>query len=96
MSLVTPWLQNDFGRFSLIHGDYRLDNMLFHPDGKQIWVVDWQTLGVGLPARDLSYFAATSLEPDVRARVERDLVGDYHSALLTARRDGVRPRIMLG
>ena len=83
MSLVTPWLQNDFGRFSLIHGDYRLDNMLFHPDGKQIWVVDWQTLGVGLPARDLSYFAATSLEPDVRARVERDLVGDYHSALLT-------------
>ena len=42
MSLVTPWLQNDFGRFSLIHGDYRLDNMLFHPDGKQIWVVDWR------------------------------------------------------
>ena len=31
MSLVTPWLCNDFGRFSVIHGDYRLDNILFHP-----------------------------------------------------------------
>lgn len=82
MNLVTPWLCNDFGRFSLIHGDYRLDNLLFHPDGGQVWVVDWQTLGVGLPARDLSYFAATSLEPGLRARLDRGLVTDYHAALL--------------
>ena len=81
MSLVTPWLSNDFGRFSLIHGDYRLDNMLFHPAGDRVWVVDWQTLGVGLPARDLSYFAATSLEPGLRATLERDLVAEYHRAL---------------
>ncbi|BBZ31618.1 phosphotransferase family protein [Mycolicibacterium confluentis] len=82
MGLVTPWLQNDFGRFSLIHGDYRLDNLLFHPDDGRIWVVDWQTLGVGLPARDLAYFVATSLEPQVRAEAERDLVAAYHRALL--------------
>ncbi len=82
MALVTPWL-TDIGRFSLIHGDYRLDNLLFHPDNSAIWVVDWQTLGVGLPARDLAYFAATSLEPDVRARVEDDLVTAYHEALLS-------------
>jgi hypothetical protein len=82
MGLVTPWLLNDYGRFSLIHGDYRLDNLLFHPDGEQVWVVDWQTLGVGLPARDLAYFAGTSLEPDVRARVEHGLVSEYHTALL--------------
>jgi hypothetical protein len=82
MALVTPWLQNDFGRFSLIHGDYRLDNLLFHPDGGQVWVVDWQTLGVGLPARDLAYFAGTSLEPAARAEAERELVAAYHAALL--------------
>jgi Phosphotransferase enzyme family len=81
MGLVTPWLA-DLGRFSLIHGDYRLDNMLFHPDGSRVWVVDWQTLGVGLPARDLAYFAATSLEPELRARIEQDLVTEYHQALL--------------
>jgi acetylglutamate kinase len=36
----------------------------------------------GLPARDLAYFAATSLEPEVRARIEHDLVTAYHQALL--------------
>ncbi len=82
LGLVTPWLQNDFGRFSLIHGDYRLDNLLFDPDGSAVWVVDWQTLGAGLPARDLAYFTGTSLEPAVRAEVERELVGAYHAALL--------------
>ncbi|CAN5675346.1 phosphotransferase [soil metagenome] len=81
MGLVTPWLA-DLDRFSLIHGDYRLDNMLFHPDGGRVWVVDWQTLGVGLPARDLAYFAATSLEPGLRAHLDRALVAEYHQALL--------------
>ena len=32
MSMVTPWLLADRDRFSLMHGDYRLDNMLFDPD----------------------------------------------------------------
>ena len=44
-------------------------------------VVDWQTLGVGLPARDLAYFTATSLKPELRAAIEKDLVDDYHRAL---------------
>jgi hypothetical protein len=44
-------------------------------------VVDWQTLGVGLPARDLAYFTATSLRPELRAVIEKDLVDAYHQAL---------------
>lgn len=83
MSVVTPWLLAAPNRYSLMHGDYRLDNMLFHPDDRQITVVDWQTMGIGLPARDLSYFAATSLVPETRAAIERQLVDDYHSALLS-------------
>ncbi|HTM84628.1 MAG TPA: aminoglycoside phosphotransferase family protein [Mycobacterium sp.] len=82
LDLVTPWLLAPLNRFSLIHGDYRLDNMLFTPDGGRIWVVDWQTLGVGLPARDLAYFTGTSLEPGLRSAIEGDLVTAYHSALL--------------
>ncbi|MCV7316981.1 phosphotransferase [Mycolicibacillus parakoreensis] len=81
LDLVTPWVSAPLGRFSLIHGDYRLDNMLFDPDGEQVWVVDWQTLGVGLPARDLAYFTATSLQPELRSAIERDLVAAYHGAL---------------
>jgi hypothetical protein len=60
--------------------DYRLDNMLsIRP---HITVVDWQTMGVGLPARDLAYFTATSLAPEVRSEIEDDLVRRYHEALL--------------
>ncbi|GFG54944.1 aminoglycoside phosphotransferase [Mycolicibacterium agri] len=82
MGLVTPWLMAEPGRYALMHGDYRLDNMLFDPDHTRVTVVDWQTVGIGLPGRDLAYFTATSLDPDVRAQVERDLVSRYHRALL--------------
>lgn len=82
MASVTDWLLAEPNRYALMHGDYRLDNMLFDPDRTRITVVDWQTVGVGLAARDLAYFTATSLEPAVRARIERELVEHYHRALL--------------
>ena len=82
MSMVAPWLMADRDRFALMHGDYRLDNMLFTPDRSHVTIVDWQTLGVGLPARDLAYFTGTSLLPDVRAAVDEDLVTAYHAELM--------------
>ncbi|HKP44777.1 phosphotransferase family protein [Mycobacterium sp.] len=82
MGLVMPWLLAEPKRFALMHGDYRLDNMLFDPDRTRVTVVDWQTMGVGLPGRDLAYFTATSLVPEVRSEIEEDLVGRYHKALL--------------
>ncbi|MCV7380397.1 aminoglycoside phosphotransferase [Mycobacterium alsense] len=81
MGLVAPWLLAEYDRFALMHGDYRLDNMLFDPERTRISVVDWQTLGVGLPARDLAYFTATSLNSQLRASIEEDLVAEYHRAL---------------
>ena len=82
MSLVTPWLLAVPDRFSLMHGDYRVDNLLYDPDRTRITVVDWQTIGIGLPTRDLAYFTATSLLPEARAAAEHDLVQRYHAALL--------------
>jgi Phosphotransferase enzyme family len=82
MSLVTPWLKAEPKRYALMHGDYRLDNMLFDPDRTRITIVDWQTVGIGLPGRDLAYFTGTSLEPSVRSEIERDLVERYHRTLL--------------
>ena len=81
-STITPWLLADRDRFALLHGDYRLDNLLFTPERTAVTVVDWQTMGVGLPARDLAYFAATSLLPEARAVAERDLVDAYHAELV--------------
>ena len=82
MGMVTPWLLAEPKRFALMHGDYRLDNMLFDPDRTRVTVVDWQTMGLGLPARDLAYFTATSLAPEMRTEIEEELVGRYHEALL--------------
>ncbi|MFC8526083.1 phosphotransferase family protein [Nocardia sp. NPDC057227] len=79
--LTEPWLLYAPERFSVLHGDFRVDNLLFHPDDSRITVVDWQTVSVGLPARDLAYFLGTSLLPPVRAERERELVARYHRAL---------------
>lgn len=79
---IEPWLLVAPERFALLHGDFRADNLLFDPARSRVTVVDWQTLTVGLPARDLSYFAATSLASDLRAGAERGLVEVYHDALL--------------
>lgn len=76
------WLLLQPERFSLLHGDYRLDNLLFDPDRTRVTVVDWQTLTVGLPARDLAYFCGTSLVPELRAGAERELVEHYHRELV--------------
>lgn len=79
--LIEEWLLLHPDRFCLLHGDYRLDNILFHPDTGAVTVVDWQTLTVGLPARDLAYFLGTSLESELRAQVESELVQAYHRRL---------------
>ena len=80
--LIGAWLLLAPDRFSLLHGDYRVDNLLFDPERTRVSVVDWQTLTIGLPARDLSYFMATSLAPDTRAEAEEELVGLYFDALV--------------
>jgi hypothetical protein len=85
--LVESWLLAEPDRFSLLHGDYRLDNLLVDPTDNSVTVVDWQTLSVGLPGRDLAYFLATCMQPASRREHERRLVSSYRSAL---RRHGVR------
>jgi thiamine kinase-like enzyme len=82
MTSVEPWLLAEYDRFALLHGDYRLDNMLFDPARTRVSIVDWQTLGVGLPARDLAYFTATSLNSQLREAIQEDLVTEYHRALV--------------
>jgi aminoglycoside phosphotransferase (APT) family kinase protein len=80
--LIERWLGIDPDRFCLLHGDYRLDNLLFDPDRTSVTVVDWQTITVGLPARDLAYFMGTSLDSDLREATESELAKAYHRRLL--------------
>ncbi len=68
--------------WTLLHGDYRLDNLLFRPDGSVV-VVDHQGTAVGRPAWDVTYFITTALDPGHRD-AETDLLRCYHDALVAA------------
>jgi len=74
-------LQDPPGPKSVIHGDYRLDNMLLRPDDPRPCVVDWQTTTWGPSALDLAYFLGASLAVDVRRTHHDHLVRSYHEAL---------------
>jgi hypothetical protein len=66
-----------------LHGDYRLDNLMFSADGATVSAVDWQTLTLGLPARDLAYLIGTGLSIEERREAEGDIVEAYRLALET-------------
>jgi len=60
MDTLITWLEQneppDDGRASLVHGDYRIDNMIFTPDGARLLaVIDWELSTIGHPFSDLAY-----------------------------------------
>ncbi|HLM18964.1 MAG TPA: phosphotransferase [Acidimicrobiia bacterium] len=79
--LTARWGTIDTGVLTLVHGDYRLDNLMFPEEGDGanggVVAVDWQTLVVAPPGRDLGYFLATSLHVDDRRAHQDALVGEY-------------------
>ena len=51
-----PASARDEGRVSIVHGDYRLDNLMFHPtEPRVIAVLDWELSTLGHPLADFSY-----------------------------------------
>lgn len=74
---------------TMIHGDYRLDNLFFgHPGtGFPLTVFDWQLTRKGPGPMDIAYFMAWCLEPEHRRREETNLLKEYHDSLV---KNGVR------
>ncbi|KAI9016876.1 hypothetical protein DFJ74DRAFT_770445 [Hyaloraphidium curvatum] len=74
------------GLYTLEHGDYRIDNILFHPpaDAAPEWsvAVDWQTMCAGSPGNDIGYLLGASFsDPEVRRREQKRLLEMYRSGL---------------
>ncbi len=60
MDELIAWLEKnlpaDDGTVSLVHGDFRLDNMLIAPDApKVVTLLDWELSTLGHPFADISY-----------------------------------------
>ena len=48
---------DDDGSVSLVHGDYRIDNLMFHREQPRVLaVVDWELSTLGHPLADLGYY----------------------------------------
>lgn len=89
----------------LVHGDYRLDNMLFGERGadRAVTVVDWQTVTWGPALTDVAYFLGCALPVQDRRDHYDALLRVYHEALgpdapltLDDVREGVRRQSFFG
>lgn len=53
-------------RTSIVHGDYRLDNMIFDADASQVRaVLDWELSTLGDPLADFTYFLMPWILPEM-------------------------------
>jgi hypothetical protein len=69
----------------LVHGDFRMDNMLFpRQPSAPVALFDWQMIRLGPPLIDACFYIATCLKVDDRRQHERALLLEYHRGLLAA------------
>ena len=83
---VTATTERKQERVSLVHGDFRLDNVLFDIRGgsEPVAVLDWQTLTIGNGLTDVGYFLGCGIGDALRRQHERELL-ELYCAEMTAR-----------
>ncbi len=84
---LVPFLLHSFmSPMTVVHGDWRADNLFYLSDApgdadQDMAVVDFQIMGEGSGAYDLGYFAGQSIAPEVRSGRDGELIDAYLEAL---------------
>lgn len=77
---LLPWMLGQLSTgATLLHGDWRADNLMV--DGSDLAVIDFQIMGTGSGSYDLAYFMSQSLEPEVRRPNEQAIIDAYFAGL---------------
>lgn len=67
MDKIIEWLRRNVPHVqttSIVHGDFRIDNLIFHPtEPKVVAILDWELSTIGHPYSDLAYFCMPYLLP---------------------------------
>ncbi|HJV62409.1 MAG TPA: phosphotransferase [Albitalea sp.] len=64
-----PASARDESQVSVVHGDYRLDNLVFHPSEPRVLaILDWELSTIGHPLADFSYHCMSWHIPATMAR----------------------------
>ncbi len=81
---IPEWIAGHYkDPVTIIHGDFRLDNLFFLDDGN-VAVIDWQ-MSMRAPGQsDLVYFCANNLSVELRREHERALINRYVAGLHAA------------
>lgn len=68
---------------TVVHGDVRLDNVMFGggPGQHPVVMVDWQAIMVSNPLHDMAYLLSQSLDVEVRRAHEAELIEYYFGKL---------------
>ena len=79
--LCGPMLAEVTEPTTLIHGDWRSDNLFLDEAHAELTVIDFQIVGTGSGLSDLGYFVSQSLEPEVSRGRGREICDEYVARL---------------
>jgi Phosphotransferase enzyme family len=68
---------------TLLHGDFKLDNLFFLPSGEMV-ICDWGLVMTGHPMFDVASFLSINIPVEQRRQLDVDLVRKYTAALEAA------------
>lgn len=82
-ALAPQWFGRPIEQLALVHGDFRLDNMLFEIGGgaEPLAILDWQTVSAGNPLTDIGYFMGCGIGAELRRAHEAELLDHYRNTM---------------